>query len=69
MVGSLTVLRSGEDTRTWDTAQPDSVEEVRAKFDEIVGAGGTALAGDGTRLDKFDETQPEITVLPQYQGG
>lgn len=68
MTGILVVLKSGEEPRTWDTEDLASVADVRAKFDEIVGSGGTALA-EGQRLKEFDETKPEIHAIPQFQGG
>lgn len=70
-MGTMTVFRAGEPDQHWDTAIPETYapdSDVVTKFNEIVSEGGSALA-DGERLKEFDETQPQIDLLPQSAGG
>lgn len=76
MVGTLQVKEGNPaKSMTWDTDNPETVEQVRVEFDRIVnGAKGLAYAIDGggtaTIVKDFDpEAAPVVVLMPQHVGG
>ena len=73
--GTLNVLGSdGDTTLTWDIADPGTVEEVRAKFDELIADGyaGFNTTGGDAKSEKITEFAPEATQIVMtraLQGG
>jgi len=74
-MGIMNVLhpRKGHAVMTWSTTDKQSVEEVRAAFDELVGNGmfayETTPEGEDVQLRKFNQDADEITIIPPPQGG
>lgn len=73
--GTLNVLGSeGDTTLTWDVAKPDTVEEVRAKFDALIEAGYAGFKTDGgdassEQIKAFDPEARQIVMTRPLQGG
>jgi hypothetical protein len=77
--GTLHVLdHTGDTPVMWDTRKPDTVEEVRAKFNELIKAQGCAAFATtrqdergltGTQLREFDPAAERIIVTRPLQGG
>jgi hypothetical protein len=72
---------TGHTTITWDTRDPASVNDARAKFDEMIGRGYSAFAMEvveddgvvveekGRRIDEFDPSDGKVMMIPQLRGG
>lgn len=73
--GVLRVLGPSGDTRIdWDLADPEQVEDVRRRFDEIVGAGYLVFELDETTLEgrqvhTFDPTVRQLRAFRPLAGG
>lgn len=57
----------------WDTVLPETVNYARSSFMENLLPGRIAFRLDGpglsTPITEFDETAPEILIVPAIQGG
>lgn len=75
--GTLHILdATGDTTLAWDVTDEASVAEVRARFDEIVSRGYTAVATkageqgiQGRRLTSFDPQAERIAMHRRIVGG
>lgn len=77
--GSLHVLdHTGDTALAWDTADTASVEEVRARFNELIKAQGCAAFATtrddvrgltGTQIRDFDPALERIIITRPLQGG
>jgi hypothetical protein len=75
MRGTLHVLDNTGDTAVaWDTEQEDTVDEAKAKFDEIIQQGyfgvGTTEQGEHEQVKTFEpEKYPKVTLQPPPVAG
>lgn len=72
----LRILKTGHGDlclAEWELTQVDSVTRARSLFVENFTAGRLAFRVDGpgrtTMIQEFDETAPEILIVPAIQGG
>ena len=73
-MGQLSTLgRSGHVVTKWKVDAPETVDEARVKFDEMMGKGFAAFqtiaVNEKVQIREFDETADEIVMVPQLQGG
>lgn len=73
MKGTLSITdASGHTEVKWDTEAPETVEETRRQFDEIVSRGYLAYAKTDTgseQIRSFDPEAEEIVVTAPLVGG
>lgn len=72
----LRILKTGHGDlclAQWETADTESVATARTLFEENFTSGRLAFRLDGpgrtTMIRSFDETAPEILIVPAIQGG
>jgi hypothetical protein len=74
-MGILRILGpDGDTTVTWDVSDPEAVEDVRRRFDEIVAEGYLVFELDqrtkeGTQVTSFDPKLAQLRAFRPLAGG
>lgn len=75
-MAKLRLLKTGHGDLTlaeWDKDRPDTITAAETAFAEHFTAGRLAFRLDGpgrtTSIRQFDQTAPEILIVPAIQGG